>query len=192
MAELHVTCQNDSPFNFSPRNFDVRIFRTLPQNLFHTRNKKVLWKRHLVTKKILTFWKLSKEVLNQWIQLSSGHKVRCQVMILQRNSLPKVSIYSNETPTWCNTVQVLFLQSHSTCFGRQATHHQGYLKLVQRPLVHVLSLQVSHHISLLILCFRASQYKSNETPTWCNTVQVLFLQGHSTCFGRQAPIIRSI
>ena len=28
-------------------------------------------------------------------------------------------------------------------------HHQEYLKLVQRPLVHVLSLQVSHHISLL-------------------------------------------
>ena len=27
--------------------------------------------------------------------------------------------------------------------------------------------------------------KSNETPTWCNTVQVLFLQGHSTCFGRK-------
>jgi len=28
-------------------------------------------------------------------------------------------------------------------------HHQEYLKLVQRSLVHVLSLQVSHHISLL-------------------------------------------
>ena len=35
-------------------------------------------------------------------------------------------------------------------------------------------------------------HKSNKTPTWCNTVQVLFLQSHSTCFGRQAPIIRSI
>jgi len=30
-----------------------------------------------------------------------------------------------------------------------SAHHQQYLKLVQRPLVHVLSLQVSHHISLL-------------------------------------------
>ena len=29
------------------------------------------------------------------------------------------------------------------------------------------------------------QVKSNETPTWCNTVQVLFLQSHSTCFGRK-------
>ena len=30
-----------------------------------------------------------------------------------------------------------------------SAHHQEYLKLVQRSLVHVLSLQVSHHISLL-------------------------------------------
>ena len=30
-----------------------------------------------------------------------------------------------------------------------STHHQEYLKLVQPLLVHVLSLQVSHHISLL-------------------------------------------
>ena len=29
--------------------------------------------------------------------------------------------------------------------------------------------------------------KSNETPTWCNTVQVLFLQSHSTCFGPKRP-----
>jgi len=61
-------------------------------------------------------------------------------------------------------------------FRATSAHHQEYLKLVRRPLVHVLSLQVSHHISLL-------------GP---NTVQVLFLQSHSTCFGRQARIIRSI
>jgi len=30
-----------------------------------------------------------------------------------------------------------------------SAHHQEYLKLVRRPLVHVLSLEVSHHISLL-------------------------------------------
>ena len=29
--------------------------------------------------------------------------------------------------------------------------------------------------------------KTNETPTWCNTVQISFLQGHSTCFGRKRP-----
>ena len=30
-----------------------------------------------------------------------------------------------------------------------SAYHQEYLKLVRRPLVHVLSLQVSHHITLL-------------------------------------------
>ena len=30
-------------------------------------------------------------------------------------------------------------------------------------------------------------YLSNKTPTRCNTVQVLFLQSHSTCFGRKRP-----
>ena len=30
-----------------------------------------------------------------------------------------------------------------------SAHHQEYLKIVQRPLVHVSSLQVSQHISLL-------------------------------------------
>ena len=34
-------------------------------------------------------------------------------------------------------------------FRASSAHHQEYLKLVQRPLVHVLSLQVSHQITLL-------------------------------------------
>jgi len=38
---------------------------------------------------------------------------------LWRNSMQIIQPKSNETPTWCNTVQVLFLQSHSTCFGRK-------------------------------------------------------------------------
>ena len=43
-----------------------------------------------------------------------------------------------------------------------------------------------------ILCFRPFRVgnvsdKSNETPTWWDTVQVLFLQSHSTCFGRKRP-----
>ena len=39
-------------------------------------------------------------------------------------------------------------------------------------------------------CIRTNNnyfHKSNKTPTRCNTVQVLFLQGHSTCFGRKRP-----
>ena len=42
-----------------------------------------------------------------------------------------------------------------------SAHHQEYLKLVQRSLVHVLSLQVSNHISLL----GPKGLKTNETPT---------------------------
>jgi len=34
-------------------------------------------------------------------------------------------------------------------FRASSAHHQEYLKLARRPLVHALSLQVSHHISLL-------------------------------------------
>ena len=67
-----------------------------------------------------------------------------------------------------------FISAESIYMFRAASaHHQEYLKLVQRPLVHVLSLQVSHHISLL-------------GPKG-NTVQVLFLQSQSTCFGRKRP-----
>ena len=32
--------------------------------------------------------------------------------------------------------------------------------------------------------------KLNKTPTWCKKIQILLLQTFSTCFGRQAPIIR--
>ena len=32
----------------------------------------------------------------------------------------------------------------------------------------------------------------NKAPTWCNKMQILLLQTFSTCFRRQAPIIRSI
>ena len=34
-------------------------------------------------------------------------------------------------------------------FRASSAHRQEYLKLVRQPLVHVLSLQVGHHISLL-------------------------------------------
>jgi len=37
-----------------------------------------------------------------------------------------------------------------------------------------------------------SDIRLNKTPTWCNKIQILLLQTFSTCFGRHAPIIRSI
>ena len=45
-------------------------------------------------------------------------------------------------------------------FRASSAHHREYLKLVQRPLVHVLSLQVSHHITLLFdLYYDARKHK---------------------------------
>jgi len=32
----------------------------------------------------------------------------------------KVTMMLNKTPTWCNKMQILLLQTFSTCFGRQA------------------------------------------------------------------------
>ena len=49
-------------------------------------------------------------------------------------------------------------------FSGASVHHQEYLKLVQRPLVHVLSLQVSHHISLLGPELRSGPNKEINTP----------------------------
>jgi len=43
----------------------------------------------------------------------------------------------------------VFISAESLHVSGTSAHHQEYLKLVQRPLVHVLSLQVSHHITLL-------------------------------------------
>jgi len=37
-----------------------------------------------------------------------------------------------------------------------------------------------------------TELRLNKTPTWCNKMQILLLQTISTCFGRHAPIIRSI
>ena len=51
-----------------------------------------------------------------------------------------------------------------------SAHHQEYLKLVRRPLVHVLSLQVSHHISLL---GAGTEYR-NKTYTVLHQVGVSF------------------
>jgi hypothetical protein len=60
-----------------------------------------------------------------------------------------------------------------------SAHHQEYLKLVRRPLVHVLSLQVSHHIS---------KWNTNLMQHCASFIfaESLYM------FRAQAPIIRSI
>ena len=44
----------------------------------------------------------------------------------------------------------------------------------------------------LLLLLNTIFKRLNKTPTWCNKMQILLLQTFSTCFGRHAPIIRSI
>ena len=44
----------------------------------------------------------------------------------------------------------------------------------------------------IYLNFQAHERRLNKTPTWCNKMQILLLQTFSTCFGRHAPIIRSV
>ena len=56
-----------------------------------------------------------------------------------------------------------------------STHHQKYLKLVQRPLVHVLSLQVSHHISLLGLELNMYSDPAEIKPAQCCSKLVFHL-----------------
>ena len=51
-----------------------------------------------------------------------------------------------------------------------SAHYQEYLKLVQRPMLHVLSLQVSHHFSLLgpeLNAHSISQMKHQLDATLC-------------------------
>ena len=61
-------------------------------------------------------------------------------------------------------------------FRASSANHQEYKILTRQPPVQVV--MVAGGSSLL-------------TPT-CNNVLILLLQTFSTCFGRQAPIIRSI
>jgi len=54
-----------------------------------------------------------------------------------------------------------------------SAHHQEYLKLARRPLVHVLSLQVGHHISLLGPVFHLT-YTTMHGSTKLKFVLILF------------------
>ena len=92
---------------------------------------------------------------------------------------------SNETPTWCNTVLVLFLQSLSTCFGRKRPSSRVFKTSTAATGTCVIVAGKSSH-----LLIRAGGPNKDETPNWCNIVQVLFLQSHSTCFGRKRPSSR--
>ena len=69
-------------------------------------------------------------------------------------------------------MQVLFLQGHSTCFGRKLPSSGVFKTSTAATGTCVIVAGKSSH-----LLIRAGG----------NTVQVLFLQSHSTCFGRKLP-----
>ena len=89
--------------------------------MFHTNTQ--IWGITII-KKILGFYSdyLLKYIMFSFIPcgLCFGHFGGTSCFHLQGCSLwNEKCCLSNETSTWCNTAQVLFLQSHSACFGRK-------------------------------------------------------------------------
>ena len=66
-----------------------------------------------------------------------------------------------------------FISAGSLHVSGASAHHQEYLKLVQRPLVHVLSLQVSHHIKPSALIRRCDDIPTTITHVPVAAVLVL-------------------
>ena len=98
----------------------------------------------------------------------------------------------SSTGSSCWARCLTLIQTIRSCFVFLSAHNEKRPKnkpnaFVTHEVDTFFSVYPLHLILNLILCFRASQYKSIETPTWCNTVQVLFLQSQSTCFGRKRP-----
>ena len=76
-----------------------------------------------------------------------------------------------ETKTHISTGIVFRMQPEPIGFLKRPTwYSEGYF-----------SVTLSHSYNISQDLFK----ESNETPNWCNSVQVLFLQGHSTFFGRK-------
>ena len=71
-------------------------------------------------------------------------------------------------------MQVLFLQGHSTCFGRQAPIIRSITKLARRPLVQVLLLQVGHHITIL-----GTSFAEIKTAHCCIKLVFILLIGYN-------------
>ena len=64
-------------------------------------------------------------------------------------------------------------------FRASCAHHQGYKILTRQPPVQV----------VMVVGGSSLRHIRDEA---CNKVQILLLQTFSTCFGRHAPIIRSV
>jgi len=134
---------------------------------------------------------------NPW-EISNSYIFRHSVSILRESSKTKYDTpVSKHVGFWCISwiISQMKHQLDATLFrfyfcrvtlhvSGASAHHQEYLKLVQRLLEHVLSLQVSHHISLLgqelnaYASLKAFSSGPNKEMWWltCNDVsKVLYL-----------------
>jgi len=102
-----------------------------------------------------------------------------------------------KTPTWCNTVRILFLQSHSTCFGRKrpssgvfkaSTAATGTCVIVAGQSSHLLiRAEVKASRSDVIKCIIDSQIYFKGNTNLMQHCAGFISAVHSTCFGRKRP-----
>ena len=107
---------------------------------------------------------------------------------------------------WNSSAWIL---THSPSYIQYITRNEGYIyeqynfiKFIllclwkNKKIYHIISptqliffmvAPCNNNIKFLFVQLMHTNYKTNETPTWCNTMQVLFLQCHSKCFGRKCP-----
>jgi len=124
-----------------------------------------------------------------WIGYSWAHRISMWCLlgntILVKSGSVKRAFYLGKSTVKCTLVQALRF-----CTGRTA--HRGRRDIALLFLDHGTRREWGVRFTPRPLFTPEKTRYLNETPTWCNTVQVSFLQSHSTCFGRQASIIRSI
>ena len=114
----------------------------------------------------------------QYVPNACTYRTNCQLQGIVKvcNHRNRCSVYSarRETRSYTTKRSVRYGCTHTH------THTVRNDRYVPNARVHRTKCSVVSELKYV-------QCKSNETPTWCNTVQVLFLQGHSTCFGRKRP-----
>ena len=81
-------------------------------------------------------------------------------------------------------MQVLFLQGHSTCFGRKRPSSGVFKTSTAATVTCVIVAGKSSHLLIRAGTPAISQMKHQLDATLC---RFYFCSGHSTCFGRKRP-----
>ena len=158
-STLKLQCDVEQVFGRAPSWLYLQVLRVclaLRESLYHT---SVLLSSHVTGLTSLAtrcaiwgaFAKLQKK---KKATISSGMSVRLSSRREQLNSCStdfheKYVMVSRMKHQLDATLCRFYFCRVTLHVSGASAHHREYLKLVQRPLVHVLSLQVSHHISLL-------------------------------------------